>query len=219
MAKFSDLYDGVMKEVRGAEPPTIDYNIRRIGREFLKATTLWRESIPITLRAGAIDYRLVPNQGGLVAGILNLPRVDDASRTMNELNEGNQTPATYLAQAGKPDGYWELYPGVFKINRPPDVDYPIIVDVFKQLTLDPDDDFLPDDLVDYHQDALVAGVLARMKSMDSVPWRDTTMATIYNTEYNREKFAVRARLRNGSQRNNMTVVAPVFAGRGVRIRR
>jgi hypothetical protein len=219
MAKFSDLYNEILPQVRGADEPIVDYNIRRVARDFLKATTLWRESIPVTLKAGMVDYVLVPNEGGLVAGILNLPRVDDASRTMNEINQGSQPPATYMPEAGKPDGYWQLYPGTFTVNRPPDVDYPITVDVYKQPTQDPDDDFLPDSLVEYYYEPLAAGVLARLMAMPTKPWRDTTLATFFNTEYTKAKFAARAHVRNGAQRNNQRIQAPIFAGRGVRIRR
>jgi hypothetical protein len=213
MARFSDLYDYVLSKCRGVDPPMVDFYIRQIGRDFLQATTLWRESIPITLRQGMTEYRLVPLQGGLIAGIRNMPRVDDPSRTMNELNENTQRPAGYVSAPGQPDGYWETFPGTFSINRPPDQDYPILVDVFKKLSLDPDDDYFPDDVLDHHAEALAAGVVARLQSMGAVPWRDTQMATINYTEYTKEKFAVRSRLRNGSARNNQRVAAPRFAGR------
>jgi hypothetical protein len=210
MARFSDLHDFVLTDLRQIETPLVDFYIRQVGRDWFKATTQWREVIPLTLSVGLTDYRLVPAAGGQVAGVINMPNAD-SNGAMRNMAEGAQFPGTL--EPGAPDGWWQTYPGVVRFRRPPDKAYALQVTVFKTLTLDVQDDMLPDDAFDNYAEALAYGVKARLQAMPTKPWTDNTMAAVNNTFYTKAKFAARALLRDGGQTAHQRVVAPLFAGR------
>jgi len=213
MANFSDLRDYVLPELRGIEPETVDFYIRQVGRDFLKTTTLWRETILLPLQVGLTDYRLTPRNGGQVAGVLKVGRADNSGGVVHNLREAERPGPGFVADAGEPDGWWQVYPGVIKLRRPPDKVYQLPILVYKQLTLDPSDDLLPDEAFDVYAETLAYGVKARLHAMPSKPWTDTMMATVNNGLYTQQKFAVRAKLREGGAYSHGRVVAPRFAGR------
>lgn len=210
MARFSDLHDFVLTDLRQIEIPLVDFYIRQVGRDWLKATTQWREVITLALSPGLTDYRLVPAAGGQVAGIIHMPNTDN-SAPMRNMGEGAQFPGQL--DAGAPDGWWQTFPGLVRFRRAPDQVYVLPVTVYKTLTLDLEDDMLPDDLFDNYAEALAYGVKARLQAMPTKPWTDTTMASVNNTFYTRAKFATRAKLRDGGQTAHGRVAAPLFAGR------
>lgn len=213
MARFSDLYDLILPKVRGCETPIVDVAIRRVLRDYMKATTCWRETIPLSLVPNITDYRLVPRAGGDIAGILWMPNATDASREIRVIDEQHRFPPGYLPDPGAPEGYWQHYPGVVSFDRAPDQTYAIQVTVYKQMTQDPTDDFLPEDTYEHAAETIADGVLKELLSMNTVPWKDTAMATYYNSRYNQAKYAERARLRNGGGRSVSRVRGPLFAGR------
>lgn len=212
MASFHDVYDYVLPEIRGVEPETVDFLTRQIGRDFLKATGLWREVINLVLSPGMVDYKLIPRAGGQVAGI---KAVGDGNggRNLPNLDEGNRRSQGAIVDPGQPSGWWSLYPGIISFNRPPDVGYTLPIEVYKQLTLDPEDLLLPDFLFDNHIETLAFGIKARLHAMPSKPWTDTTMASVNTGLYQRAKLATRARTRDGGANAHSRVVAPLFAGR------
>lgn len=212
MASFTDLRDYVLPEIRGVEPETVDFYTRQVVRDFLKATTLWRETIVLPTSKGLTDYRLTPRNGGQVAGTLRVGRPSGDSDLPN-LREGAQPVPGQVLTPGEPDGWWQLYPGVLRLRRPPDQTYSLQVRVFKQLTLDPSDDLIPDEAFDTHAEVLSYGVKARLHAMPSKPWTDTTMATVNNGWYTKAKFQIRAQIREGGAGNSTRVRAPRFAGR------
>lgn len=213
MASFIDLHDYVLPEIRNVETETLDFYIRQVTRDFLKATTLWRETLLVPLKVGATDYRLSPRNGGQVAGVLSVGKVDGSGALLRNLNELQRPGPGAVMTPGEPDGWWQVYPGVIKLSRPPDAVYQLPILVYKQLTLDPSDDVIPDEAFDAYAEALSFGVKARLHAMPSKPWTDTVMATVNNGLYTTTKFAVRAKLRDGGANSHSRVVAPRFAGR------
>ena len=213
MARFSDLHDYIVPSVRGCEMPAIDFEIRKALRDWQRSTTQWRERIPLTMQPGITDYRLVPSNGGVVAGVISMPHPTDAGRTISEAPESMRWPTGYVADAGTPSSWFQLYPGVITFNRPPDVAYPMIVDVYKQIAQDPDDDAFPDDEFEHNASDIASGVLAQLLAQPAKPWRDLTLATYHNTVFTKAKLALRAKLRRGGGAGSMRVAAPRFAGR------
>lgn len=213
MASFTDVYDYVMMDVRGVEPATVDFLTRQVCRDMLKTSTLWRETIQLTVQPGLVDYTLRPRSGGMVAGILNVGSVDANSRPVPNMDEGNRPGPGQVLDPGKPDGWWSLYPGIISLQRPPDDAYTIPVVVYKQLTLDPEDTLIPDALYDNYVEALAYGIKARLHAMPAKPWTDTSLATVNNTFYTKAKFAMRAKIRDGGATSHSRVRAPLFTGR------
>ncbi|MGU7895811.1 hypothetical protein, partial [Escherichia coli] len=60
---FSRLYDQVLPYLPGAETAIVDSQIRKVLREFMKRTTICRQSFVITTVAGVSAYRLEPTFG------------------------------------------------------------------------------------------------------------------------------------------------------------
>ena len=211
MATFNDLYNFVMSDIRGVEPELIDFHIRNTVRDWLGATTQWRELLTLVTTPGMTSYALTPRAGGQVAGILrfgdvessfDLPCADEGHRRLIQVT----TPA-------KPCAWRQVYPGVIEFQGVPDAAYTFQLEVYKRLTLDPTDDMIPDDVFDTHAEDLSYGVKARLQAMTAKPWTDPTMATVNNTLYTKAKFATRARVRSGGQLGNSRVSAPSFTAR------
>jgi hypothetical protein len=213
MATFQNFYDFIIPYCRGIDQPLVDFQLRQAVRDWQKSTTMWRESVPFTLKQGMTDYQVQPSSGGVTAGIYSFPYPTDASRGMEELPEVSRWSEGYLPEPGTPDGWWQIYPGVFRLNRPPDKDYPITLGIYKQMSQDPDDDYIPDDLFENYAQSVASGALAQILAMSSKPWNDTTMATYHNTEFVKAKLALRSKMRRGGNAGRMRVVAPFFAGR------
>lgn len=213
MANFKDFYDYIMPALRGVEGPMVDFELRKAVRDWQRSTTMWREAVPLTLQVGKTDYRVEPKDSGITAGILSMPYPTDPSRSMDSIDEGHRWPEGYLPDAGVPDGWWQLYPGVFRVNRAPDQAYPIMVLIFKQMSQDPSDDFIPDDLFDQYAEKIASGALSQLLAMPAKPWRDTTMATYHALQFTKAKQALRAKLRRGGSIASSRVRAPAFAGR------
>lgn len=211
MAVFSDLYDLIRSNIRGVEEPTIDMYTRLVTRDFLKATTLWRETLTVQVMPGITEYNISARSGGLVAGILEVLNPPQSLRVKNVDESRRMDPI--LLEPQRPDGWWSLYPGVISFNRVPDANYTFLVKTYKQLTQDPTDVYIPDEVFDNYGDDLAEGVKARVLAMPSKPWTDTNMATVANTLYIKSRSAIRAKIRNGGAAGHSRVVAPLFAGR------
>lgn len=213
MANFKDFYDFIMPVLRGVDPPMVDFELRKAIRDWQRSTTMWRESVPLTFQPGVTDYRIEARDGGLIAGILSMPRPNDPSKDMPSVTESHRWPEGYLPEPGTPDGWWQLYPGVIRINRPPDVAYPVTVLIYKQLTQDPSDDYVPDDLYEDYAEKVASGALAQFFAMPAKPWRDTSMASYHMMNFTKAKQALRAKVRRGGATAQPRVKGPTFAGR------
>lgn len=213
MADFQDFYDFIIPSCRGIDQPMVDFEVRKAVRDWQRSTTIWRESIPLTLRQGVTDYRVAPNNGGITAGIYSFQDPSNMSGELREFAEVARSPEGYLPQAGTPDGWWQLYPGVIRLNRPPDKDYTITLGIYKQMSQDATDDYIPDDMFSEYADKIASGALAQLLSQPGKPWMDVNMATWHNTNFTKAKLALRAKLRRGGSRGQLRVTAPYFAGR------
>jgi hypothetical protein len=213
MANFEDFYDFIVPSCRGIDLPIVDFEIRKAVRDWQRSTTMWREIVPLTLLQGVTDYRIVPANGGITAGIYSLPDPQRPDGFLREMAEVARYPEGYLPAPGPPDGYWQLYPGLIRLNRGPDQSYPITVGIYKQMSQDASDDYIPDDLFDQYADKVASGALAQLLAQPGKPWRDLNMATWHNTSFTKAKLALRAKLRKGGSHGQARVTAPFFAGR------
>lgn len=211
MATITELRDYVLPDLRGIEPELVDHYARQVLRDFFKTTTLWRETLPLNMTIGSTDYTLTPVSGGQVAGVLRVSRSDGT--VVGKMNEGERPRPGVALDAGPPDGYFQLYPGVITFRRAPDQGYQLFLEVYKQTVLDPAVVDIPQGVYDEYVEVIAAGVKSRLQALPSKPWTDTTMATVNNTMYTRAKFAARARVRDGGGPSTARVRAPLFAGR------
>jgi hypothetical protein len=213
MANFEDFYDFIIPSCRGVDLPIVNFEIRKAVRDWQRSTTMWREAVPLTLRQGITDYTIVAVNGGVTAGIYSMPDPQRTDGYLAEASEADRWPEGYLPDPGPPDAYWQLYPGTIRLTRGPDKDYPIVVGIYKQMSQDISDDYIPDDLFSNYAEKIASGALAQLLAQPGKPWRDVNMATYHNTEFVKAKLALRSKLRRGGSRGQTRVSAPFFAGR------
>lgn len=216
MATFADMYDFVMTEIRGVETTVVDFNVRKVTRDFLKRTTMWREVLQLPMTVGATAYRLVPHNGGIVAGVLSVGTRDGKFDGMPGLTENRLSAPGYAQQPGDATGWHSLYPNVIEFREAPTEAYTLPIAVYKTLSLDPQDDLIPDEVFDNYAEVLANGIKANLQAMPSKPWTDMTNAQLNNTLYARATNAAIAALRRGGANTPQRVIAPVFAGRSRR---
>ncbi len=193
---FSALYPQVLPYLPGAEPPLVDSQIRKVVREFLKRTTLLRESFVFSTQADAATYMLNP-VFGQVSSVLRVGYSGEKHPIPPSVEE-TRVPV----EPAKPTGWYTMLPHLLTFYPQPDGVYPIICDAV--ITLTQTDVELPGDIVAQYAEALAAGVLATMYGMPGKPWTQSQAAKEAARAYSGAIKTIRGGLRDGGQPNHST---------------
>lgn len=194
---FSTLHDQILPYLPGAEVPIVNLQIRKVVREFMKRTTLIRESFEFALSPGFSAYRLTP-AFGQVSSVLSVKHVED-EHIMPSLPEESRSP---VPQSGRPSAWFTAIPDIVTLYPNPDVVYNISVQAV--LTLTQTDVVLPEELVAHNSEAIAAGVLATMMGMPGKPWTQTQTAKENGRVFAGVIKTIRGNLRDGGQPNQST---------------
>ena len=193
---FSAMYDHVLPYLPAAEPPIVDSQMRKIVREFMKRTTLFRETFEFATEAGTDVYRLTPTFGQVSSvievrfpGRLPLPVVTEERRIL---------PAT----PAEPRGWSTTLPDLLTLHPVPDAAYTLRCTGV--LTLKQDDTEIPAAIVEHHAEAVAAGVLAAMFGMPGKPWTQSQSSKESGRVFNGVIRTIRGQLRDGGQPNQST---------------
>lgn len=197
---FSALYDQVRPYLPGAEPAFIDAQIRKVLREFMKRTTLVRETFAFDTVNGMATYHLIPGFGQ-VSSVLEVFYDDPTNHHEIELRPRPES-ARYLRSPGQPDSWWTSLPDIITLSPTPDAIY--TVSVRAAVTLKQDDTVFPDQLLAHHAEAIAAGVMAIMYAMPGKPWTSGQAAKEAGRTYNGAIRTIRGNLRDGGQPNQST---------------
>lgn len=204
---FTDVYDHVMPYVMAAEPALVDYQIRRVAREFLKRTTLWRATLEVILQPGDTFADLTTSiAGATVHSVIAVERDGRELPVIPEpaqLEVGRWTP-------GQVRGWWQRSMPRIHFAPAPIEPTTIAVTVVLTLPLDPALVELPDQLVDHYIEEWAPGVVAALLAMPRKPWTDIDMAAVYQNQYVRRLHARRSAIRDGGRPNASTLTAPRF---------
>jgi hypothetical protein len=197
---FSTLYDQVRPYLPGAEPAFINEQIRKVLREFMKRTTLVRETFAFDTTAGMSTYQLIPGFGQ-VSSVLEVFYDEPGSGIERELRARPES-ARYLRSPAKPDSWWTSLPDIITLSPTPDAIYTISVRA--ATTLKQDATTFPEELLAHHAEAIAAGVMAIMYAMPGKPWTAGQAAKEAGRTFNGAIRTIRGNLRDGGQPNQST---------------
>lgn len=193
---FSSLYDQVLPYLPGAETPIVNAQIRKVVREFMKRTTIVRETFLFDTVPSVSTYQLNPTFGQ-VSSILEV-WVDNGTRPIPPSVEENRVPTV----EDKPRSWFTMLPHLLTMYPQPDGVYPIMCNA--AITLTQTDTELPEELVAQYAEILAAGTLAAMFSMPGKPWTQTQAAKEAGRSFSGGIKTIRASLRDGGQPNQST---------------
>jgi hypothetical protein len=196
---FSALYDQVMPYLPGADLPLVDFQIRKIARDFMKRTTIQREDFTFVTQAGVPTYQLTPAYGE-VCSILTVWEGDNR----NPLGVATEDRRGRV-DAGSPRMWWSMLPSMPTIFPTPDGEYTITINAAVCPTLA--DTMLPEVVVAQHAEALGAGVLAAMMGMPGKPFTQSQASRSNGLMYSGAVRTIRATIREGGQPNHSTITA------------
>lgn len=209
MANLDSFNPLVVPYLPGAEIGVLRLHARRVLREFLRRTTVWREQISFPTVGTSAMYRFAPTSGE-VASILRVYRA------------GQQRPlpvATEIARSanvaeGEPRAWHAALPQVVSLYPAPDGVYAMVAEVALSIPIQqlaPDDDAFDEDVFAHHGEDIASGIIGYMMAMPGKPWTQVKMATTYLQRYENAMRALRARVRDGGQTNVSTLHGPRIA--------
>lgn len=193
---FSALYDHVLPYLPGAELPIVNSQIRKALREFLKRTTILRESFVFDTQADAATYLLTPSFGQ-VSSILRVGYADQKYPLPPSVEEGRAP-----ADPAKPTGWFTMLPHLLTFYPQPDGVYSVVCDV--AITLSQTDTSFPEELAMQYSEEIASGVLAIMYSMPGKPWTQGQAAKEAGRIFSGAIKTIRGSLRDGGQPNQST---------------
>lgn len=193
---FSQLYDQILPYLPAAEIPIVDSQIRKAVREFMKRTTIERESFAFTTQVGVSDYRLLPS-AGMVSAVMAV-YLDPIAPPIPVIPEDRRLPA----EPGAPRGWFTTVPDLLTVYPTPDAEYAVTCNA--AITLDQAATELPEDLVKHYGEAIAAGVLSLMMDMPGKPWSQPQAAKGYGRVFSGMIKTLRSNLREGGQPNQST---------------
>jgi len=197
---FSRLYDQVLPYIPGAELPIVDVQIRKALREFMKRTTLIRQTFTFPTVAGFPSYQLTPTFGQM-SSVLQV-FLDNTDGHELELPVRTEEQRYAGVSPGQPNSYWSTLPNVVML-------YPTPNDVFQisaigVVTLKQDDTTFPEELLDNYAEIIAAGAIAALTAMQGKPWTSSPSSQAAGRTFSDGIKTIRASLRDGGQPNQST---------------
>lgn len=210
MADFSRFYDLTIPYLPGAEIPIINHHTRKVLRDFLKRTTVWRQVFQFyTAGDGTSAYQLTP-PAGVVGSILEV-YINGSDRAAPVVPEDRR----YSAPPGVPAGWWSILPAVIHLFPAPNAVLPIKINAAMTLAIDGDasTEEFPDEIFEEHGEVIAAGVISAMMLMPGKPWTQRESALTYGRTYGSAVRDTRGKIRDGGQPNQSTFIAARKFGR------
>jgi hypothetical protein len=193
---LNTMYSQILPYLPGAETPLVDLQLRKVLREFMKRTTIYRETFMFNTTPGVSTYKLVP-VFGQVSSIIDAWG-DNGKTLMRAIPEERRVPI----EARKPYGWFSQVPDYVTFYPTPDAAYPIMVSAAIMLQLT--DNEYPEEILHHHAEVVAAGVLAAMYGMPGKPWTQSKAAVDAGRMFGRGINTIRAKLRDGGQPNQST---------------
>lgn len=202
---FNALHNLIVPYLPGADIPILDNSIRKVVREFMKRTTIIRETFVFPTVDGSSGYQLLPTFGQVasIIAVWDDPAADPLKVATEEMRRN--------VPKGRPTHWFQTIPGVINLYPQPDGVYTITANA--ALTLTQTDTQLPEELVANYGEELTAGVLAMMMSMPGKPWTQSKASIEMGRVFNGSIKTVRGSLRDGGQPNQSTFTAARKFGR------
>ena len=196
---FSNLHDQVLPYLPGAEKGIVDFQIRKVVREFMKRTTIIRETFTFNTVGGASTYLLTPASPDFQVSSIIAVWVD--GKLVDPIPEDKRLRAA----SGPPKGWWTSIPHLLNIYPQPDAGY--AVEVNAALSLTQTATLMPEELIAQYAEAIAAGTLATMMGMPGKPWTQSQSAKEAGRTFAGVIKTIRGNLRDGGQPNQSTFQA------------
>lgn len=197
---FSRLYDQVLPYIPGAELPIVDVQIRKALREFMKRTTLIRETFSFPTVNDSPNYQLTPSFGQ-VASVLQV-FIDNNVGDERELPPRGEDLRYAGLDNGEPNSWWTSVPNLLSLYPTPNGAYTI--SVIAAITLKQDDTVFPEELVTNYAEILAAGTISAMMAMPGKPWTSSPGSQSAGKTFSDGIKTIRGGLRDGGQPNQST---------------
>lgn len=197
---FSDLYSQVLPYLSGAEIPIVDSQIRKAVREWMKRTTMYRETFTVVTLPGISDYKLLPADPTTrqVCSIIAVYAQGNNNNPLRVVTEDRRP----LVDPTEPTGWFSQLPDVVTLYPQPDAPYTFTVNAV--LTLTQSATVMPEELIKQFGESLAAGVLSAMMDMPGKPWTQSQAARGYGRIFSGAIRTERGKLRDGGQPNQST---------------
>lgn len=196
---FSRLYDQVLPYIPGAELPIVDVQIRKALREFMKRTTLIRETFVFPTVDGSSTYALTP-AFGQVSSVLHVSI--DNNGTDRELPVRPEELRYANADESTPNSWWTTVPGMLTLYPTPDAAYS--VSIIAVVTLKQDDTTFPEELATNYAEVIAAGAISALMAMPGKPWTSSANSQAAGRAFSDGIKTIRGGLRDGGQPNQST---------------
>lgn len=220
MANFSVLYDWVLPELPGCDLPIVNFHIRKVVRQFLKRTTLWREDVAIVLVPGQSLYPVTPIVPGVTpsdsdtdVGVpLGILTCTVNNQVINPITEQTRPADGILVQPCQPNAFFQFTPDYVTFYPVPDnaATYTALLHIYKTIPLTAADQSMPDAIYSHYVEAIANGVKSSLMGMPKKPWSNIEMALTYNKMFADSTLALRDRFRSGGVRNATRITFPRF---------
>lgn len=197
---FSRLYDQVLPYIPGAELPIVDVQIRKALREFMKRTTLIRETFAFPTLQDAGNYQLTPTFGQ-VASVLQVFLDNNVGDEIELPVRGEDLRYAGLSSS-QPNSWWTTVPSLLSLYPTPDAAYTI--SVIAAITLKQDDTVFPEELVTNYAEIIAAGTISAMMAMPGKPWTQSAGSQSAGRTFSDGIKTIRGGLRDGGQPNQST---------------
>lgn len=197
---FSRLYNQVLPYIPGAEIPIIDVQIRKALREFMKRTTLIRQTFTFPTVEDYNTYQLSPTFG-MMSSVLQV-FIDDMDGNERELPVRPEELRYAGHENNQPDSWWSTTPDVLTLYPRPDGVYS--VSVIGVVTLKQDDTTYPEELSDNYAEIIAAGAISALMAMPGKPWTSSGGSQSAGRTFSDGIKTIRAGLRDGGQPNQST---------------
>lgn len=197
---FSVLYDLLLPYLPGADKPIVDASIRKGVREFMKRTTLYRETFAFSTTPGIDRYEL-NGQTGQVSAVMHVYKAGDPNPLPVATEEARRVLIARPQLA-----WWSPLPTVLAVFPSPTEAVALTVEA--AVTLRQDAEEIPDGLFESYGEIVASGILSIMYTMPGKPWTSDKAAVVSARAFSQEIKTLRGRLRDGGQ-PNQTVFSPI----------
>lgn len=197
---FDKLYDQVLPYIPGAEKAIVDSQIRKALREFMKRTTLIRETFAFPTTDGAPNYQLTPSFGQ-VSSVLRV-FLDNSDGVERELAPRGEDLRYAGIDNGQPNSWWSTVPNLLSLYPTPNGIY--TVSVIAVITLKQDDTTFPEELAANYGEIIGAGAISALMAMPGKPWTSSPGSQSAGRTFSDGIKTIRAGLRDGGQPNQST---------------
>jgi hypothetical protein len=209
VATFGDFYDYILPEVPLTTTAFVDFQMRRVLREFFRRTTCWRHTQAIALTDATTNPISLVVPDGIPSAVLSVV-LDGAQYPLPVLPEHLRPPVGAALDRGSVVGWYLIAADELYVHRLPDGDHTLQVSLVANLPRDPENVTVPDFVLDHHHDIVADGVIAALYTMAGKPWTQPEAGKLKTKSYVRGVNAIRAALRDGGQPNASMFTGPRF---------